>query len=292
MAKRPTSRSARFRRSARATGARARQRGERDRAGADHGRAARGHLALVRAGAAPGRPRRGVDLRQSAQFAPHEDFASYPRTLDDRPRGAGRSQGRSGLGAARPRCIRRASRPGSRRKAPPWPGWRTSSARISSAASPPWWPSCSCKSRPISRCSARRTTSSSRSSPQMAQRPRPAGQGRSACRPCARRTASRCRRATPTSRRPSARSRRRSTACSRNARRASRTASRSARRARRRPRREIERAGFALDYLEARHAETLAPIAVAQGRPDPAPGRGQARHATRMLIDNDRGVME
>ena len=40
---------------------------------------------------------------------------------------------------------------------------------------------------------------------------------------------------------------------------------------------EIARAGFALDYLEARHALTLAPVAVAQGRPDPAFGGGQNR---------------
>ena len=37
-------------------------------------------------------------------------------------------------------------------------------------------------------------------------------------------------------------------------------------------------AGFALDYLEARHAETLAPVADRQGRPDPASGGGAARH--------------
>ena len=40
---------------------------------------------------------------------------------------------------------------------------------------------------------------------------------------------------------------------------------------------EIARAGFALDYLEARHALTLAPDCVAQGRADPAAGRRQDR---------------
>ena len=35
----------------------------------------------------------------------------------------------------------------------------------------------------------------------------------------------------------------------------------------------IARAGFALDYLEARNAETLAPLAAADGRADPAPRR-------------------
>ena len=43
---------------------------------------------------------------------------------------------------------------------------------------------------------------------------------------------------------------------------------------------EIERAGFALDYLEARHALTPGAGHVAQGRADPAPGRG-ARSARR-----------
>ena len=52
--------------------------------------------------------------------------------------------------------------PRSRPTARPRPDWRTPSARISSAASRPSSPSCSCRSRPISRCSARRTTSSSR----------------------------------------------------------------------------------------------------------------------------------
>ena len=47
----------------------------------------------------------------------------------------------------------------------------------------------------------------------------------------------------------------------------------------------IERAGFALDYLEARHAETLAPVALAQGRPGAPAGRGASIGKTR-LIDN------
>ena len=71
-----------------------------------------------------------------AQFAPNEDFASYPRNLGRRSRRARRSRRRSGLGAERRRrCIRTASRPGSRPAARPRPGSRTRSARIFSAAS-------------------------------------------------------------------------------------------------------------------------------------------------------------
>ena len=69
---------------------------------------------------------------------------------------------RSGRRAS-PRCIRTALPPRSRRAAPPWPALRTSSARIFSAASAPWWPSFCSRLRRTSRCSARRTTSSSRS---------------------------------------------------------------------------------------------------------------------------------
>ena len=148
--------------------------------------------------------------------------------------------------------------PGARR----WPGWRTRSVRISSAASAPWSPSCCCRSRPTSRCSARRTISSSRSSPRW-RATSTSRSGSSACRPCARRTASPCRRATPTCRQ---RARGGADAPSRAqgiARRASRTASRSAG-VLAEGRGAIERAGFAVDYLEARHAETLAPIASAR----------------------------
>ena len=43
-------------------------------------------------------------------------------------------------------------------------------------------------------------------------------------------------------------------------------------------RRLIAAAGFALDYFEVRHAETLAPVASLEGRAAADPGRGQARH--------------
>ena len=39
----------------------------------------------------------------------------------------------------------------------------------------------------------------------------------------------------------------------------------------------IERAGFTLDYLEARHAETLAPVEAVKRRTDPAAGGGADR---------------
>ena len=90
--------------------------------------------------------------------------------------------------------------------------------------------------------------------------PRPAGARSSACRRCARRTASRCPRATPTCR-PSERA-----AAPTLHRDAARTAPAGSRAGEPIARvldeggAAIERAGFALDYLEARHAETLAPV--------------------------------
>ena len=50
-----------------------------------------------------------------------------------------------------------------------------------------------------------------------------------------------------------------------------------ARRADRGPRRRSSGPASCVDYLEARHAETLAPVASTQGRADPPPGRGAAR---------------
>jgi pantoate--beta-alanine ligase len=47
---------------------------------------------------------------------------------------------------------------------------------------------------------------------------------------------------------------------------------------------EIERAGFAVDYLEARHAETLAPIASAAD--DPVRLLVAAKLGRTRLIDN------
>ena len=98
-------------------------------------------------------------------------------------------------------------------------------------------------------------------------------------RPCARRTASRSRRATPTSRPASARLRRRYTGCCRTAPSASGEANQSS--GRWRPGRDaVAEAGFTLDYLEARHAETLAADRVATVGADPPPGRRYARNDT------------
>ena len=76
---------------------------------------------------------------------------------------------------------------------------------------------------------------------------------------CAKRTGSRSLRATATSPQPNAKQRRRFTACWPIAPKRSPRANRSVR-FYGKARRIIERAGFILDYLEARHAETLAPV--------------------------------
>ena len=87
------------------------------------------------------------------------------------------------------------------------------------------------------------------------------------------------------SRRTSARQRRRFTACLRTARKGSRPAARSP------PcstngRAAIVRAGFALDYLEARNAETLAPVAAAADKDEPIRLLVAARIGRTRLIDN------
>ena len=103
-----------------------------------------GHLALVRLA------RRRADrvvvsiFVNPAQFAPNEDFASYPRTSDADVAALAKLGVDLDLGADRrdvmyPDGFATRIVPGARR----WPGWRTSSVRISSAASRPWWPSCS-----------------------------------------------------------------------------------------------------------------------------------------------------
>ena len=123
-----------------------------------------GHLSLVRL--ARRRAARTIVsiFVNPAQFAPSEDFATYPRTLES---------DLAALTAAEvdlvwappvevmypgdfcdPRGPRRTRDRGTR---------RTRSGRTSSPASRPWWPSCSCNAARTSRCSARRTTSSSRS---------------------------------------------------------------------------------------------------------------------------------
>ena len=135
-----------------------------------------------------------------AQFAPNEDFAQLSAHLGRRPRGAGRADGRSGLGADRRRDVSgRLCHPDRAGGPAPRPGWRTRSVRISSAASRPWSPSCCCRCARL-RDLRREGLPAAQGRHRDGARPRPSGEDRRRCRPCARRTASRCRRATPTSR--------------------------------------------------------------------------------------------
>ena len=95
----------------------------------------------------------------------------------------------------------------------------------------------------------------------LADGPRPAGEDRRRSRPCASRTASRCPRATATCSAASAPRRRPFTASSRIAPARSRAGELARARRSMKAATAIERAGFALDYLEARHADTLARVA-------------------------------
>ena len=108
-----------------------------------------GHLALVRA--ARRRARRVVVsiFVNPAQFAPHEDLATYPRTFDADLAALAELRRRSGLGAAgRGDVSARISRPASCPRDRPRSASRTSFARISSPASPPWSASCSSSAQP------------------------------------------------------------------------------------------------------------------------------------------------
>ena len=147
------------------------------------------------------------------QFAPHEDFASYPRTWKTDVAALARRRsiwsGRRARPTMYPDGFATRIEPAGPAKAGLEDAFRphffggvaTVVAKLFHAG----------RAR-TSRCSARRTISSSRSSPRW--RAISICRSRSsACRPCARRTASRCRRATPTSRRTSERSRRRFIGC-------------------------------------------------------------------------------
>ena len=264
--------------------ARFRKRGS-DRAGADHGRAASRPSGAGAAGAQSGPTAssfRSSSTRRSSP--PNEDFGTYPRTL--KADIAALTAEKADLVWAPsaevmyPDGFRHTARA---RRAPPRPGWKTSSARISSAASRPWSPNCSCNAARTSRCSARRTTSSSCRDAD-GRGSRSAASRSSACRRCARKTASRCRRATSICRRSSARHAPSCTARCRLApphikagvvdRACCWTQGAHTHRARR----------FALDYLEARHAADAGAGRLAQGRPDAASGRGEDRQDA--LIDN------
>ena len=235
-----------------------------------------GHLALVRLA------RRRADrvivsiFVNPTQFAPNEDFGSYPRTWDADLAALSRTEGRL---VWAPAVATMYPHGFATRIAPGGPA----AAGLEDAFRPhffggvaPWSPSCCCRSRPISRCSAKRIISSSRSSRAMARDlDIPA---RIVGVPTVREKdglamSSRNAYLSPSERAVAPTLYRVLKDC------AARIKAGAADRRRLSPRaaRTIERAGFVVDYLEARHAETLAPIAIADGRPDPAPGRGQAR---------------
>ena len=173
-----------------------------------------GHLALVRRAAEAGRPHassRSSSTRRSSR--PHEDLARYPRDEAGDLAKLAAERLPSRVGARRRRDVsgrlRHAHRAGGRRARArggfPPAFLRRRRDRVLQAVRR--------GRRPTSPCSARRTTSSSASSARWCATSTCRSRS-SACRRCAKRTASRCPRATPTSRPPSARSRRRCIACS------------------------------------------------------------------------------
>ena len=150
-------------------GSGARRGGEDDRAGADHGRAAC-------------RPSRSGARRNAAPIASSSRSSSIRRS-SRRTRTSAPIRGRSppivaalaalkadlGLGAVgRDHVSGRLCHPRSCRKARPWPAWKMRSGRIFSPAWRPWSASFSSNASRTSRCSARRITSSSRSSRRLA----------------------------------------------------------------------------------------------------------------------------
>ena len=122
-----------------------------------------GHLTLVRAGATPRRRVIVSIFVNPAQFAPHEDFKTYPRTF------AADVAALAAVGAdlvwapdGRDHVSGGLRHAASYRKVRPKPASKTPSGRISLPASRRWSRNFSSNARPTSPCSARRIFSSSR----------------------------------------------------------------------------------------------------------------------------------
>ncbi len=119
-----------------------------------------GHVSLVRLA-----KRRAAKVIVSifvnpAQFAPTEDFGSYPRTWKADVAKLAAEKRRPDLESGRQDHVSgRLCHPDSDRRARPSQGWRIASVRISSAASPPWSANCSRSAGRILRCSAKRISS-------------------------------------------------------------------------------------------------------------------------------------
>ena len=219
-----------------------------------------GHLSLVRL--ARRRARRVVVsiFVNPAQFAPNEDFASYPRNLD------------ADLAALAKAGVDLVWAPDERDhvsgRALPAASCRTGPAKagLEDAFRPHFFGGvATVVAKLLIQCAPDIAVFGEKDFQQLkvidaaCRRPRPAGEDRAARRSCASPTGSRCPRAMSTSRPRNAQPRRRCIACSPTARSALRTRNRS-------PRvldeggAAIEAAGFTLDYLEARHADTLAKV--------------------------------
>ena len=124
-----------------------------------------GHLSLVRRARRHARRVIVSIFVNPAQFAPHEDLATYPRTWDADVAALAREEvdliWAPSVGVMYPDGFATQVVPAG----PAKPAWRIPSDHISLPASPPWSPSCSCSAARTLRFSVKRTSSSSRSSP-------------------------------------------------------------------------------------------------------------------------------